>query len=281
MRDPSLSPEAVQLQRQLLHDVDGLAQATENKKIVDMAFLLRGWVSSKVSYPQRELLIDHGAHSVPEILSMMEEGKGGLWCGGVALVMTYVLNAFQIPACVYGYGYGDVSHATTIFGKTIGYGRTYSFYILDAYLSFHYVHARTNELLSLADVFHLVKTKQYDQIERIDERIERELVTSDRDAAYYDWLFDKGAPEMPTRIASEHKVYAGATHNVDKLVSTGPFREAIDKVRGKQGMDEFLMDLMLVRPTFSPLVSVPEAYPELTLLRSVIESLLEEPTWTK
>ena len=281
MRDPELSPDAVKLQRKLIHDVDGLAQAVEAKDVIKMAFLLRDWTAAYTPYPQRELLINHGGREVVELLAAMENGEGGLWCGGVATVFTYVLNAFQIPACVFMYGSGDVSHATTVFGQTVGGGRTYNYYILDAYLCFHYEWC-SGELMSLTDLLRNVRTRQYGLVHRKDQRVERNLVTSTRTAEWYPWLFDnRPPPAEPTAIRSGHKIYAGATHSVPKLIASGGFREAVDEVRGDQDINEFLLDLMLVKPQFMPLVMFAQAYPEVTLLRSVIDALVEEPAWTK
>jgi hypothetical protein len=236
-------------------------------------------VARIAAYPQRDILILHWHYTVPQILDMLYQDKGGLWCGGCAYVLAYALNACHIPAAVYSYGAGDVSHETTIFGDTRDGGRTFNFYIVDAYLGFHYVYPTTTTWLPLPELWRRVRTREYNRIELVDKRIERNLVTSNREAAWYYWLFDNGVPTSPSRVTDGHSVYPGAAHSVEKLLGTGPFREAVDEVRGAQPINDFMLDLMLVHPVFGPIATIPEAYPELSLLRSMLGIFLKEPTW--
>lgn len=281
MTNLSHNAERNLLRNRMCKEVDGLSLALSEHRTMDAALMIHAWISSKASYPQRDLLILHWKHSVLEILDMMDRGVGGVWCGGAAHILTYALNCCNVRACTYAYGAGSVSHETTVFGQTINDGKSYQFYILDAYLNFHYVYAGTATWMPLPEMWRIIRQKRYGDIQRVDERIERELVTSTRDAAFYSWLFDKGAPTKPSRIAGEHSVYSGATHSVSKILKTGPFKEAIDAARGDQPIEEFMLDLMLVRPVFGPITPVPEAYPETSLLRSIIGSFIDEPAWVK
>ena len=196
-------------------------------------------------------------------------------------MLAYALNACYVPACVYSYGAKDVSHETVVFGQTRNEGKTYNFYILDAYLNFHYVYPGTLTWMPVPELWRRIRAKQYESIERVDVRIERNLVTSTKDAAYYKWLFDHGVPERPIRVTQGHSVYPGATHSIQKVLATGPFREIINAARQDQPIDEFMLDLMLVKPVFGPMIQIPAAYPETSLLRSMIDSFIEEPAWAK
>jgi hypothetical protein len=275
------TPEGVALRHRLTEEIDGLAIALDQDQTIEAAVMIRDWVARIGAYPQRDILILHWHYTVPQILDMLYQDKGGLWCGGCAYVLAYALNACYIPAAVYSYGAGDISHETGIFGDTRDGGRIFSFYILDAYLGFHYVYPTTNTWMPLPELWRRVRAREHGRIERVDKRIERNLVTSNRDAAWYYWLFDNGVPTSPSRVTDGHSVYPGATHSVQKLLATGPFREAVDAVRGTQPIDNFMLDLMLVRPAFSSIAAIEESYPETSLLRSLIGSFVEEPAWTK
>ena len=270
-----------QLRHRLYDEIPNFRDILEEKRGIEAAVMVRDWVSAKAAYPQRDLLILHWKYPVPRILGMLEADVGGLWCGGAAFVLAYALNSCYIPACVYSYGAGSISHETVVFGQTHNAGKNYQYYILDAYLNFHYVYPGTRTWLPVSELWQRVRNKQYQGIQRVDSRIERNLVTSTRDAAYYKWLFDNEVPSAPTRVTKGHSVYRGATHSVQKVLSTGPFREAIDAVRGDKPIDEFMLDLMLVKPIFGAMTPSAAAYPETLFLRTVIDSLIDLPAWAK
>lgn len=277
---PELKAEMTreELSEYLHTQVHGLPEACAEKRIMDAAFLLRDWVSAQANYPHRDLLILHWNYSVSQILRMLRDLEGGLWCGGCAYVFTHLLNAIGIPAAVYMYGAGDLSHETTIFG--VKEGKLFAFYILDAYLNFHYtwsVGYGDGRMMSLSDMFRLIRRGEYNQIVRIDTPIKRRFVTSG-DAVSHAWLFPDGAPEQPMAVRGENRAYWGAVHSVDKLLQSGSFRELADQARGSQDINTFMLDLMLVNPTFSR-VGQSESYAEFSLFSSLVRALGKEPTW--
>lgn len=270
-----------QFRHRLYGEIPGFRAILEGGRGIGAAVMVRDWVSAKATYPQRELLILHWKHTVPKILGLLEADAGGLWCGGAAFVLADALNACYIPASVYSYGAGSISHETVVFGQTLNAGKSYQYYILDAYLNFHYVYPGTNTWMPISEMWRRIRNKQYQDIQRVDSRIERNLVTSTKDAAYYKWLFDNDVPSVPIRVTNGHSVYSGATHSVQKVLATGPFREAIDAVRKDKPIEEFMLDLMLVKPVFSIMTPNAAAYPETFLLRTMIDSLVDLPTWAK
>ena len=270
-----------ELRHRLYKEIPGLKAILEKRRGIKAAVLIRNWVSAKAAYPQRELLILHWEHSVPKVLDLLDTDAGGLWCGGAAFLLAFALNACYIPSSIYSYGVGDISHETVVLGQTLNAGKNYQYYILDAYLNFHYIFPGTNTWMPISELWQRVRNKRYQDIQRVDSRIERNLVTSTRDAAYYKWLFDYGVPEIGHKIANGNTVYAGATHSVQKVLAAGPFRDGIDAVREGQPIDEFMLDLMMVNPAFGVMTPNAEAYPETSLLRTIIDSLVDLPEWAK
>jgi len=266
-----LSPQMDEddLREWLYQEVNGLYKTLEAGEITKAAFVLRQWVSEYSSYPQRELLLLHWEHTLSEMLYKLQKHEGGVWCGGAAWLFSSLLQLAHIPAAVYMYGEGDLSHETTVFG--VKQGKYFRFYLLDAYLNFHYTHP-DGKLMNLEELFYRVRQKQYDQIVRVDVPIARKLVTADRDAQYYSWLFPDGAPEEPDFEAGDHKVYKGAVHSVSELLlPSSPFRKLADQERGAQPLEEFMLDLMLVHPTFGRMYNT--NYPEIALYQGVVEAL--------
>ena len=137
----------------LYAELPDLRQALEARQTIKAATMIRDWVSAKATYSDRELLIPHLKHSAPEVLELLEADVGGLWCGGAAYVLAYVLNSVNIRSCVYSYGAGSISHETVVFGQPVDAGRTYQYYVLDAYLNFHYVYSGTDTWMPISEIW--------------------------------------------------------------------------------------------------------------------------------
>jgi len=266
------------LARYLSTEVAGLSEAREKKRYIDAAFILRNWLSPRLSYPPEDsLLLLHWEYKLPELLWMLQEGMGGVWCGGCAHIFSRLLDLVGIPAAVFMYGAEMLSHETTVFGVP---DTDIKYYVLDSYLNFHYVHAQAGGILSLEELLRLVKNKQYGQIRRADSRITRGLVLKDTQPAHASWAYPGGAiPTEPIRTYGSHRLYPGAVLSMDTLLAGGAYRQLLDKARRNQPIDEFMLDMMLVRPQFSKVANAPEAFPDICLLRGVIAALAEEPEW--
>lgn len=260
------------LRKYLCGEIRGLKEFLETKQYTKAAFLLRDWASGICNYPQRTILLRHGEYTLSGLLSALQNFEGGVWCGGCGKVMAGILQACMIPAATYGYGFSDVSHVTTLFSPDKGE----NFYVLDAYLNYHYVYAGSDEMIPLPKILYHIRHRQYDSFERVDTVLKtRHLVTVDQTAKNYAWLFDGNPPADPDMIVGGHRVYDGAHHSVDKVLKEGcPFRLRADVARGGQDLAEYMLDLMLLDPRVGRVnTACTKCYQDRAVLKAFIRGL--------
>lgn len=247
---------------------------------VDQAMRIREWVVSISNYSGRELLLDHGYKDLVAFIRELTQYNGGLWCAGVAtLYMDVLYKAFNIPAVKFTYGYDEtgLSHTTTLIGYvnyTQDRQKTFNFAILDAYLGFHYVDPDSNEILAIDELLKRVVCKEYKRIKRVDTNLKRPYVTHANEARNFrSWLFPLEIPEP--KVYGDLKVYQGAVYNVENLFyRQTPMRDLADDVRGEQDLDEFLLDLMLVKPHFTRVnPECPDCYADNQLIRQAYKGI--------
>lgn len=273
-----MTPEALHLY--LYEQVPSLKHLQQNRKdLRRAAFVLRDWVSALCSYPGRTLLLKHNSYSLPALLLALQDFKGGVWCGGCSLALAGVLRACQIPAGTYGYGWSGASHYTTIFSPD----RRENWYILDCYVNYHYAYKGSSEMIPMAEMFHFIKNRQYDEFRRVDTLLRtKHLVTAPHETAKdFAWLFDDGPPEKPDKVVNQHRVYSGVSHTVDKLLQDGCLlRVRIDEDRGEQDLNEYMLDLMLVNPDVGRAgPAVGACYPDISVLRYFVRAFANTRPW--
>lgn len=264
----------------LLEHVEGFKQAQQKERdLTKAAFILRDWVSSICSYPGLRVILKHDDYNLPGLLLALLGYEGGVWCGGCAKVLAEVLRACTIPAITYGYGFGGVSHFTTIFSPD----QRKNYYVLDAYLNYHYTYKGSTKMIPLGEMLHFIRARQYDKFQRVDTPLRtRHLVTDKQETAMdYAWLFDRGVPRKPTKVVSDHRVYSGVSHSVAKVLMEGcAYRLRADEDRGDQDLNKYFLDLMLVNPYIGragPAKTV--CYPDITVLRYFVLAYANRRPW--
>lgn len=241
--------------REIMSQEDFWIDAEAQLKIV---FGVRRWVASICNYSGPKLLCPSvKREEATEITRRLMNYECGLWCGGVSTYFSEILRLLGFPAGNLIYQYrepelANLEHATTIVGiqKRVGpLGHDYEFYNIDAYLCYHFVDRESGSLLTFHELLSRIVTKRHSTIKRIDERIERALLTPPgHDPAFRAWLFDGEMPESKT-LPNGIILTPGATHSVDKLFPPGsPMWTLAQKVIGDRSMDEWLLDWMLVNP---------------------------------
>jgi len=73
-----LKGQQKQLRHRLYDEIEGFRATLEAPNTLQAAQMVRKWVSERATYPQRDLLILHWRHTVPEILDLLERDVGGL-----------------------------------------------------------------------------------------------------------------------------------------------------------------------------------------------------------
>ena len=215
---------------------------------IQAVFAAREWAASVATYSERARLIPPSMYwELPAMLKKLQAFEGGLWCGGSAIFYTTVLNTCYVPAVTFSYGYGELSHVTTL--ACIETPPVWKYYIVDAYLGYHFTDTQ-GKLMELMTLLEHVKAGRYKEIVRVDEKLYRHLLVGRARANHYRWLFDDN--ELPEAMETESGlVYSGASHSLDKLLMSGGFVDLANDARGSQPLDEFMLDLMLVNPSFS------------------------------
>lgn len=262
----------------LTDEIPGLQEYLQDKRWEPAAFAVRDWVSEQACFAGDEaLILSHQGQAPQDILWQLQQRKGGVWCGGVAWLLAEILRVLAIPATTYMYGAGWLSHETTLVGLPDESGVTY--YVLDAYLNFHYVDAETHALLPLKQLLRYVRAGEHGHIRRVDTQLRRTIVAREREWEFFSWLYPSGQAGETSTTAEGVVCYSGAECSVATLAKTGPFGALLDQVRGSVSQDQFLLDMMLVRPIFARMIMQSEFFPEVELYRNVIAGLADVPAW--
>lgn len=276
MRRLTQQTSQLNIQLYLYEAIAGLKQAQQKERnLTKAAFLIRDWVSAICSFPGRKVLLQHDSYTLPGLLMTLQTYRGGVWCGGCAKVLSETLRACQIPAVTYGYGPPATSHITVIFSPD----QRKNYYVLDAYLNYHYVYKGSTEMIPLAEMFSFIRKGRYSAFERVDTPLKtRHLVTAMHETAVdFAWLFDDGVPTKPDRVVNERRLYSGVSHSVDKVFAEGcDYRLRIDEARGKQSLDEYVLDQMLCDLYIGRARQAHRAcYPDITVLRYFVQALAD------
>lgn len=235
----------------LYNEISGLKKCIQARppRKLDAAFLIRDWVGALSTYSERALLLPASMHkNLPRMIMALQELKGGIWCGGCAALFAGILNACYIPAIVYTYGKGDLSHATVLVANTEG--KRFGYYLLDSYLGYHF-EDREGNLQEFTEMLRHIKRGEYDQIVRVDKKIYRHLLCQEsKPAEWYKWLFDNDTPSLGADVG-KLKAHPRAWHSIGKLLMSGGFADLANEARGEQPLGEFMLDLMMVNPSFA------------------------------
>ena len=266
------------------NSVEGLYDRLQAGQVLEAVFALRAWVAELTSWSDETLLISPQAYPpLREMIRILLEHEQGVWCGGCAHLFSQLLQLLGIPAAVYTYGAGEISHETVVFG--IQEEQDFCFYIADAYLGYHYVDTRTDKLMPVRVLLELLRKKQYQHIWRVDENFRRHaLIGRDQDMRQFPWLYPgRQVPDAQPRTCGDRLVYANATLSMDGLLlPTSPFRQLVDTViREGQSLEEFMLEMMLINPTFGRMgFGSGFAYAEYAFYRGIIQALSpDKPDW--
>lgn len=225
-------------------------------EVIEQAMVIRKWLSTIVSFSNKELLLEHEYISVISFLQRLERYEGGLWCAGIAKLYADILyQVYGIPSATFAYGYSEtgLSHVTTV----VGYRekKDVKFTVIDAYLGFHYEDG-FGEILSLDEVLAQVIAGKADEIERVDVKLPRSYISMSNNLPDSEkWLFENNVIPEPTRQGGV-SVYPGALVSVPKLYchNSTMMNLALDvnsNIRSETDLNVFLMEMMLVEPELS------------------------------
>lgn len=96
---------------------------------------VREWVYAHVDRAAgAEELLDWSGVDLDEVFARMENGEGGFYCAGAAMILTMVYEALGYHALYYGMGIAGGSHAVTLVDIDVAGDRVWS--IQDAYLDY-------------------------------------------------------------------------------------------------------------------------------------------------
>lgn len=250
------------------------------------AMLLWRWLGPRMAYPGTETL--YANLSPIELFQLVISELGGVWCGGAAQIFAACLRSIGAPACAYVYGHNEtgLTHATTIAhipkdGQVVD-----RFILLDAYMGYFYIDAQTGEPLLFNALLRRVLNQQYDTIAMHVEPFQRPfIIGKNEDPKQRAFLFPKGVVPEVSKSHASVKVYRGAVMTPEKLlrgytasgnIQTTPFGLLLEDSRGDQSEHEFLLDLLLVKPWFDPMVPQFNVGATDTEFRNSIISVLAE-----
>jgi len=258
----------------LFKRIRGFQAILKSKDYLAAAFFLRDWVGRHAIFTHRELLLDHGKLSAQQLVKELLEGKGGVWCGGTSRLFSGIARAIPgLYVAEYGYGYraDSLSHVTNIVG--LKDGRCYN---LDAYHGYHWVDSESQELLEFGELLCRIKRKEYTRIRRMDVELPRPaLAGPGDDGAGFRWLY--GYKEMPEPMhVMGYSVFQGAMPQFARLYSEGSAnRLRADALRGKQPLDEFMLDMMLVDARLSRFApNVSDSFAEYSVMNKMLQDLI-------
>jgi len=269
-----------ELKALIYHSNQGLLKAREADDIHECARIVQRFVAQRSNYSGPDSLLHHGNlltdwGAVVNVYRALEANEGGLWCGGVGTLLAASLNAIGVRAEAYTYGYSPegLSHTTCVYAVSDAQWVPH-YYVIDAYLCYYYTDLE-GTLMPLTEIWRNILAERYDRIVRVDVEIERNLVAdSEEEGKARGWLFPGPIP-VPERSATGKYVYPGAILTFDKMFGpTTPITKLADRRRGSQPLEDYLCELMLVKPHFS-LQQCQQCYPDISLRDQLVAVMTE------